>query len=93
MVRLNDRFRNLFLRRSLLAEGMIVLAAVREKHPARPKDRILFVMEPKPLLSVHRSALIQVWGIGGIGPRVHITNLAGFLNQGMSLADIKESQI
>lgn len=93
MARLNERFRNLFLRRSLLAEEKIVLAVVRENYPAHPKDRILLLKEPTPLLPVRSSALIQAWGNDGNGPWVHITNLSGFLNQGVSLADVKESQI
>jgi hypothetical protein len=93
MPQLKDWFRNLLLRRSLLAEEEIILAAVREKYPAHPKDRIFFVKEAKPLLPVRSSALIQVWGSSGNGPWVHITNLAGFLKDGMSLADIKESQL
>ena len=93
MARLKEWIRNLLLRRALLAEEEVILAAVREKYPAHPKDRILFVKEPEPLLPVRSSALIQVWGTGGDGPWVHITNLAGFLKDGMSLAEIKESQI
>ena len=93
MAQLKDWLRNLLLRRPLLAEEKVILAAVREKYPAHPKDRIFFVKEPKPLLPVRSSALMQVWGSGGNGPWVHITNLAGFLKDGMSLAEIKASQI
>jgi len=93
MTSLGDAFRNFCLRRRLLAEEGAILAAVREKYPAHPKDRIFFIKEQKPLLAVRSSAMIQVWGENGNGPWVHLTNLAGFMKDGMSIEDIKASQI
>lgn len=81
------------LRRPLLEEERVVLNIVREKYPAHPKDSIFFIEEEKPLLPVRSSAMIEVWGDNGNGPWVHLTNLAGFVRDGMTLEELKETQI
>lgn len=93
MKRILTAFRQWRLRRPLLEDEEIVLAAVREKYPAHPRDVLFFVKEDDPLLPVHSSALIQVWGTRGEGPWVHLTNLAGFMQRGMTLDEIKATQI
>jgi hypothetical protein len=93
MRRVFDAFRQWMLRRALLDEERTVLNVVREKYPAHPRDVIFFVEEKKPLLPVRSSALIQVWGQNGEGPWVHLTNLAGFMRDGMTLDEIKRTQI
>jgi hypothetical protein len=85
--------RQFFLRRQLLPEEKTILAAVREKYPAHPNDAIFFIPEKKPVLPVRGSAMIQVWGDHGEGPWVHLTNLAGLMKHGMSLEEIKKTQM
>jgi hypothetical protein len=88
-----ETIRQFFLRRQLLPEEKTILAAAREKYPAHPNDVIFFIREKRPILPVRSSALIQVWGNHGEGPWVHLTNLAGFMERGMSLEEIKKTQM
>ncbi len=92
MRRILERLRQFWLRRRLVEDELVILKAVREKYPAHPKDVIFFVSEEKPLLSVRSSALLQVWGSNGNGPWVHLTNIAGFMRDGVSLDEIKRTQ-
>ena len=85
-------FRQLLLRRKLLPEEETILGAIREKYPAHQRDDLFFVKEATPLLPVRSSAIFQVWGKNGEGPWVHLTNLAGFMRDGMSLEEIKKTQ-
>ena len=87
-----ESFRQYLLRRPLLEDELIILEAVREKYPQHPNDIIFFVREKKPLLPVKSSALIAVWGNDGNGPWVHLTNIAGFMRDGMTLDEIKQTQ-
>ncbi len=93
MTKLLAQLRQYWLRRQLLPEEQAILDAVREKYPAHPNDRIFFVREAKPCLPVRGSAVIQVWGSDGDGPWVHITNLARFMEDGMSIKEIMETQL
>jgi hypothetical protein len=92
MRRIHERLRQFWLRRRLVEDELVILKAVREKYPAHPKDVIFFISEEKPLLPVRSSALLQVWGSNGNGPWVHLTNIAGFMRDGMSLDEIKRTQ-
>lgn len=88
-----DWLHQFWLRRPLVDGERIILRAVRDKYPQHPKDVIFFVREDKRSLPVKSSALIQVWGIDGAGPWVHLTNLAAFMKDGMTIDEIKQSQI
>jgi hypothetical protein len=92
MRRIFEGLRQFWLRRPLMEDEMVILRAVREKYPAHPKDVIFFISEEKPLLPVCSSALLQVWGSNGNGPWVHLTNIAGFMQDGVSLDEIKRTQ-
>jgi hypothetical protein len=92
MRRIHERLRQFWLRRRLVEDELVILKAVREKYPAHPKDVIFFISEEKPLLPVRSSALLQVWGSNGNGPWVHLTNIAGFMRDGVSLDEIKRTQ-
>ena len=50
----------------------------------------MFFIKKKPILPVKSSAMIIVWGNNGDGPWIYITNLAGFLVNGMTLEEIKK---
>ncbi len=92
-----DSIRNKFRRQSpsrkLRDDELLVLAAIREKYKEHPKDEIFFIEEDDPLLPVTCSAMIQVWGENGDGPWIHITNLAGFMADGMTIDEIKATQL
>ena len=90
---IGEVFRQWKLRRPLLGEERVVLNAVREKYPAHSKDVVFFLAEEKARLPVRSSALIQVWRENGDGPCVHLTNLAGFMRDGMSIDEIKNSHM
>ena len=92
--RILEALRQWFLKRPLTDDEMAILAAVRDIYPAHPRDEIFFITEAEPLLPVTSSALMIVWGTDGEGPLVHLTNLAGFLQEGiMTLQEIKETQL
>jgi hypothetical protein len=90
--RIINIFRRKSLSRNLREDELVILNAVREKYPEHPKDEIFFINEKAPLLPVNSSAMIQVWGNNGDGPWIHITNLAGFMADGMTIDEIKETQ-
>ena len=91
--RIMNIFRQPQFNRSLREDELIILKAIREKYPEHPKDEIFFIKEKESLLPVKSSAMIQVWGNNGDGPWIHITNLAGFMANGMTIDDIKETQV
>lgn len=72
--------------RDLTEHEQVIVRLCHEKHGAHERDEIFFLESG--------DAVLQVWGNGGDGPWVHVSNLGRWLAEGVLTEEqIKDTQI
>jgi hypothetical protein len=73
------------MKRELTEFESTVIRLCQEKHGSSDRDEVFFLESGE--------AVFQSWGNNGDGPWVHLTNLAAWLEEGLSETEIQETQM